>query len=68
MDSVSLAGVVALLVFCMIYFDGGLLPVTGKDTLRHSQQRVGLGFHPLFFSRTLQGDIFAHGVWLNQMM
>lgn len=33
--SVRLAGV-ALLVLCKIYFDGGLLPVTEKDTLRYS--------------------------------
>lgn len=35
-DSLSLAGV-ALLVFCLMYFDGGLLPVIEKDALRYSQ-------------------------------
>lgn len=67
-DSVSLAGV-ALLVFCLIYFDEGFLPLIEKETHRYSQQRVGLVFHPLFFfSRAMQGDILAHGVWLNHTM
>lgn len=67
-DSVSLAGV-ALLVFCVIYFDEGFLLLIEKETLRYSEQRVGLVFHPLFFfSRAMQGDILAHGVWLNHMM
>lgn len=56
MDLVSLAGV-ALLVCDAASFHGDLLPITKKDRLGHSQQRVGLIFHPYFFSKAVQGDI-----------
>lgn len=57
MDLVSLAGV-ALLVCSAASFHGGLLPIAKKDSLGHSQRRVGLIFHPLFFSKAVQGDIW----------
>lgn len=56
MDSAHLA----LLVFCMICFDGGLLHVIEKDTLRQPKQE--LGFHSLYSSRAVRRDILSQCV------